>query len=103
MTELEGCETVYTIGVVPSWYWYTGYQPAFRYYNITAFITDNVGEGLEYEFEEFILRGTVEMLVLQSDLENYRGVLTNETIDYIGNNYEFVMWDSLGRLLFRQI
>ncbi len=43
------------------------------------------------------------MLVLQKDLENYRGILTNETIDYIGNNYEIVMWDSLERLLLRQI
>ncbi len=45
LPELEGCETVYTIGVTPSWYWYTGYQSAFRYYNLKAFITDNVGGG----------------------------------------------------------
>lgn len=103
MYELEGCETVYTIGISPPWYWDTGYQPAFRYYNIIGFIMDNVGEGLEYEFEEFISQGTVEMLVLNRDLEHYRGVLTNDTMDYIGENYEFIMVDSQGRLLLRQI
>ena len=103
LPELEDVETVYTIGISPPWYWHTGLQPAFPYYNIVGFITDNVGEGLEYRFEAFMEENPPEALFINRDVEAYRGVLTNETLEYIQNNYELSVQDSGGRSLWKLI
>lgn len=100
---LEGYETVYTIGISPDWYWHTGLQPAFRYYNIIGFVSDNVGNGLEYEFEAFLEQGAVEALITKGDIERSRGILTNDTIEYVQNNYQVVVEDSSGRWLWTLI
>lgn len=101
--DLEDVETVYTIGVYPDWYWINGLQPAYPYYNIVGFIQDNVGEGLESKFEAFLMQGDVEALVMGGEPEDYRGTLTNDTVDYIQENYEPVTIDSSGKQLLKLI
>lgn len=104
LPELEECaDSVYSIGVSPEWYWYTGLQPAYKYYNVIGFVMDNVGADLEHDFEAFLMENEIQAILLNRDVENYRGILTNDTIDYIGNNYELVAEDSRGRLLLRLI
>lgn len=96
-------ETVYTIGIWPDWYWFADRQPAFRYYNLVGFITDNVGEGLEYEFEAFLENNGIDALFINREVEAYRGILTDETVEYILNNYQVVSVDSQGRSLWKLI
>lgn len=103
LPDLEMYETVYTIGVSTDWYWHVERQPAFRYYNIVGFAMDNVGVGVEYEFEEFLTQGGIEALVTNGDIERFRGPLTNGIVDYIQNNYQFYAEDSSGRWLWTQI
>ncbi len=103
LDELWEDETVYTIGVWPDWYWFADRQPAFRYYNLVGFITDNVGEGLEYEFEDFLEQGGIDALFINREVEAYRGILTDETLEYIQNNYQIVSVDSQGRSLWKLI
>ena len=87
----------------PDWYWFADRQPAFRYYNLVGFITDNVGEGLEYEFEDFLEQGGIDALFINREVEAYRGILTDETLEYIQNNYQIVSVDSQGRSLWKLI
>ena len=96
-------ETVYTIGIWPDWYWFADRQPAFRYYNLIGFITDNVGEGLENEFEAFLEQHPIDALFISDDVEAYRGILTDKTVEYILNNYQVVSVDSQGRSLWKLI
>lgn len=96
-------ETVYTIGIWPDWYWFADRQPAFRYYNLIGFITDNVGEGLENEFEAFLEQHPIDALFISDDVETYRGILTDKTVEYILNNYQIVSVDSQGRSLWKLI
>ena len=95
-------ETVYTIGIWPDWYWFADRQPAFRYYNLIGFITDNVGEGLENEFEAFLEQHPIDALFISDDVETYRGILTDKTVEYILNNYQVVSVDSQGRSLWKR-
>lgn len=100
---LEGCETVYTIGVSPSWYWHTGLQPAYPYYNIVGFAADNVGAEQEVAFEQFLTQGTIEALVVGGDIEDYRSDLTNGIVEYVQNNYQLIVEDGYGRWLWTLI
>ena len=100
---LEGYDTVYTIGVGASWYWHTGLQPAYPYYNIVGFSADNVGADQEVAFEQFLTQGTIEALVTGGDIEGYRSDLTNGIVDYVQNNYQVIVEDSYGRWLWTLI
>ena len=84
-------------------YWFADRQPAFRYYNLIGFITDNVGEGLENEFEAFLEQHPIDALFISDDVETYRGILTDKTVEYILNNYQVVSVDSQGRSLWKLI
>ncbi len=104
LPELEDCaDSVYSIGVTAEWYWYTGLQPAYKYYNVIGFVTDNVGADLEHDFETFLMENEIQALLLRRDPEAYRGILTDDTIDYIGENYQLAVQDSEGRRLMRLI
>ena len=88
LPELEGYEdSVYSIGIYPEWYWETGLYPAYRYFNIIGFIVDNVGNDQAQAFEDYLLEGELQALVIAGDIEEYRGILTDATIDYIWENY----------------
>lgn len=82
-------ESVYTIGVTPRWYWYNGVQPAFRCYNLRGFIEDNVGVGLAEEFEGWLMDNPVETLVITGEIEDYRSLLTDDTLEFLHSNYEY--------------
>lgn len=105
LPELEDCESVCTLGVgiMPDWYWINGLQPAFRYYNISGFIMYHVGEDVAQEFEDFLLEEPCEYLVMDNEIELFRGQLTDTTIDFIHENYELISEGSQGRLLMRYI
>ena len=104
LPELEDCaDSVYSIGVTAEWYWYTGLQPAYKYYNVIGFVTDNVGADLEHDFETFLMENEIQALLLGRDPEAYRGILKDDTIDYIGENYQLAVLDSEGRRLMRLI
>lgn len=47
-----------------------GPAPAFRYYNLIGFITDNVGEGLENEFEAFLEQHPIDALFISDDVRH---------------------------------
>ena len=95
-------ETVYTIGIWPDWYWFADRQPAFRYYNLIGFITDNVGEGLENEFEAYT-RSRVTPFSSATMWRHTAGILTDKTVEYILNNYQVFSVDSQGRSLWKLI
>lgn len=95
LPELEGYEdSVYSIGIYPEWYWETGLYPAYRYFNIIGFIVDNVGNDQAQAFEDYLLEGELQALVIAGDIEEYRGILTDATIDYIWENYIYYTSDS---------
>lgn len=102
--DVQDSESVYTIGVTPQWYWHNGVQPAYRYYNLRGFVEDNVGVGLAEEFEAWLMADPVETWVIAGDMEDYRGILTDDTIEFLYNNYEYYSEDSEGVFkLFRLI
>lgn len=87
-------DSVYSIGVYPPWYWENDLFPAYRYYNIIGFIADNVGIDQAQTFEEWLINSDLQALVVEGDLEEYRDVLTNATIDFIYENFLLHTWDS---------
>ena len=87
--DIMDAESVYTIGVTPKWYWYNGVQPAYRYYNLRGFIEDNVGVGLAEKFEAWLEADPVELLMITGEIEDYRYLLTDDTIEFLHSNYEY--------------
>lgn len=86
--DLEGYEdSLFTIGITPCWYWYNGYYPAYPYYNIKGFIVDHVGANQAENFENALLENPISAILIAGDLEEYRGILTNATIDFLYENY----------------
>lgn len=95
LPELDGYEdSVYSIGVYPDWYWENNLLPAYRYFNIIGFIVDNVGADQAQAFEDYLLESDLQALVIQGDIEQYRGILTDLSIDYIWENFIYYTSDS---------
>ena len=46
---------------------------------------------------------TNSMRFISDDVETYRGILTDKTVEYILNNYQVVSVDSQGRSLWKLI
>lgn len=95
LPELEGYEdSVYSIGVYPEWYWENNLLPAYRYFNIIGFIVDNVGNNQAQAFEDYLLESDLQALVIQGDIEEYRGILTDASIDFIWDQFIYYVSDS---------
>ena len=60
-------------------------------------------QGLENEFEAFLEQHPIDALFISDDVEAYRGILTDKTVEYILNNYQVVSVDSQGRSLWKLI
>lgn len=82
-------ESVYTIGVTPQWYWHNGVQPCYRYYNLRGFIEDHVGVDLAEKFEYWLIRNPIETWIIAGEIEDYRGILSDETLEFMHSNYEY--------------
>ena len=48
-------------------------------------------------------QGGIDALFINREVEAYRGILTDETLEYIQNNYQIVSVDSQGRSLWKLI
>ena len=55
---------------------------------------DNVGNDQAQAFEDYLMEGELQALVIAGDPEDYRGILTDATIDYIWENYIYYTSDS---------
>ena len=62
-----------------------------------------MGEGLENEFEAFLEQHPIDALFISDDVETYRGILTDKTVEDILNNYQVVRVDRQGRSLWKLI
>lgn len=90
----EDPDVVFCLGVPREWYCINDIIPAYKYINLISYIVNGVGTGCDVDFEQFIEEDEIEWLVVQGDLERFRGVLTDETMDYIWENYVLVTMDS---------
>lgn len=85
--DLEAEETVFCIGVPRRFYVYNDVLPAYKCINLVNYILNNVGENRAEDFEAYLMENPITWLVVQGNLEVYRGILTDETLDYIYENY----------------
>lgn len=95
-SDIEDAQSVYTIGVTPQWYWHNGIQPAYRYYNLRGFIEDNVGIGLAEAFEKWLEANPVEVWVISGEIDDYRNILTDDTLEFMHSHYEYYSESSDG-------
>lgn len=91
--DLEAEETVFCIGVPRRFYVYNDMLPAYKCMNLVNYILNNVGVNRAEDFEAYLMENPITWLVVQGNLELYRGILTDETIDYINENYIFYTSD----------
>lgn len=87
-------DSVFCINVAREWYCFNDVMPAYKYINLINYINNGVGEGVDKDFEAYITQGEIKWLVVQWDIEDYRGILTDDTIDYINENYVLDQMDS---------
>ena len=85
--DLEAEETVFCIGVPRRFYVYNDVLPAYKCINLVNYILNNVGQNRAEDFEAYLMENPITWLVVQGNLEVYRGILTDETLDYIYENY----------------
>lgn len=95
---VQDYENVYMLGYSPLWFWENDIFPAYKYYNLCGFIQDNVGVGLAEDFEAFLMENPIEAIVIGEEIETYRGILTDATVDFLHNNYYIDSTDSIGFL-----
>ncbi len=86
-------ETVFCIGVPRRFYVYNDMLPAYKCINLVNYILNNVGENRAEDFEAYLMENPIYWLVVQGNLEVYRGILTDETLDFIYENYELYTVD----------
>ncbi|MBQ8149763.1 MAG: hypothetical protein IJ041_04535 [Clostridia bacterium] len=86
-------ESVFCIGVPRKFYVYNEVLPAYKCINLVNYIYNHVGENRDTDFEAYLMEEPIYWLVVQGDLENYRGILTDETIDFIYENYVLFLLD----------
>lgn len=85
--DLEAEETVFCIGVPRRFYVYNDVLPAYKCINLVNYILNNVGANRAEDFEAYLMENPITWLVVQGNLEVYRGILTDETLDFIYENY----------------
>jgi len=86
----EYSDSVYALRITPRCFWINDIYPAYPYYNLSGFIDDNVGVGQAERFEEALMEEPIELLAIGYGLESLRGILTDETVEFIGMNYEVI-------------
>ena len=91
--DLEAEETVFCIGVPRRFYVDNDVLPAYKCMNLVNYILNHVGANRAEDFEAYLMENPITWLVVQGNLELYRGILTDETIDYINENYIFYTSD----------
>lgn len=95
-------ESVFGIGMPRAWYIYNDVMPAYKCMNLVNYILANVGESRAEDFEASLQEEPIGWLVVKGTLENYRGILTDETLDFIYENYYLYCEDESGtRELYR--
>lgn len=95
---IQDYETVYMLGYSPLWFWENDIFPAYKYYNLCGFIQDNVGIGLAEDFEAFLMENPIEAIVIGDEIETYRGILTDATVEFMHNHYYIDSTNSDGYL-----
>ena len=95
-------DSVFGIGMPKEWYLYNDVLPAYKCINLVNYIYANVGENRAEDFEAALMEEPIAWLVFRRTPENYRGVLTDETLDFIYENYYLYSVDeSESRELYR--
>ena len=80
-------ESVFCIGVPRRFYVYNEVLPAYKCINLVNYIYNHVGKDRDTDFEAYLMENPIYWLVVEGTLERYRGILTDETIDFINENY----------------
>ena len=95
-------DSVFGIGMPRAWYLYNDVMPAYKCMNLVSYILAHVGENRAEDFEEALREDPIAWLVVKDSLESYRGILTDGTLDFIGENYYLYCTDESGsRELYR--
>ena len=95
-------ESVFGIGMPRAWYIYNDVMPAYKCMNLVNYILANVGENRAEDFEVSLQEEPIAWLAVDGKLESYRGILTDETLDFIYENYYLYCEDESGtRELYR--
>jgi len=98
----EEKDSVFGIGMPREWYLFNDIMPAYKCMNLVNYIRANVGENRAEDFEASLQEEPITWLVVKDTLENYRGVLTDGTLDFIYENYYLYCVDESGsRELYR--
>ncbi|MDD3334820.1 MAG: hypothetical protein PHI98_04795 [Eubacteriales bacterium] len=80
-------DSVFCVNMPRKWYYINDVMPAYKYMNLVSYIQNGVGENCAEAFEEFIMTNDIQFLVFQWEPEDYRGILTDATLDYIAESY----------------
>jgi len=89
-------KSVFGIGMPKEWYLYNDVLPAYKCMNLVNYIYANVGENRAEDFEAALQEDPITWLVVNDKLETYRGILTDETLDFIYENYYLYCIDESG-------
>lgn len=87
-------DSVYGIDLDCGWYYRNDIMPAYKWLNLVSFIS-HMGEDIAADFESELQNNPVKWLITNDEPESYRGSLTDDTIEYILQNYSLA--DQEGR------